>query len=56
MVVLHGSARSPFCNSVDADGEAAYFRVRDIALLEVAKDVTDPEAFDEENSDLASLI
>jgi transcriptional regulator with XRE-family HTH domain len=46
------SDKDAYISFMDEDGEEAYFRVGDIALLEVAKDVTDPEPLDEEDSDV----
>ena len=40
-----------FISFTDEDGEVAHFRVRDIAIIEIAKDVTDAEPLEEDEED-----
>jgi transcriptional regulator with XRE-family HTH domain len=42
-----------FIGFTDEDGEVTHFHVRDIAIIEVAKDVTDPEPLEEDEGDEA---
>jgi transcriptional regulator with XRE-family HTH domain len=39
--------KDSFISFTDQDGETVHLRVRDIAMLEIAKDVTDPEPLEE---------
>jgi hypothetical protein len=38
--------KDSFISFTDEDGELVHLRVRDIAILEVAKNVTDPESLE----------
>lgn len=40
--------KDSFIRFTDVDGETAYFRIRDVAILEIAKDVTNPEPLENE--------